>query len=78
MDRIECLKMQLLTAIESAMQDLESTDTRELGEAIDMLKDLAEASYYCTVTKAMKEKEEVIEPHLDDMNEKKYNIDSSN
>jgi len=28
-------------------------DTEELGEAIDMIKDLEEAIYYCTVTEAM-------------------------
>lgn len=33
--------------------DLESTDTKELGEAIDMIKDLAEAMYYCKATEAM-------------------------
>ena len=40
MDRIECMKLQLMSAIETAMQDLSTTDTKELGEAIDMLKDL--------------------------------------
>ena len=59
MDRIECMKLQLMSAIETAMQDLSTTDTKELGEAIDMLKDLEEAAYYCTITKAMnKNKEE--------------------
>jgi hypothetical protein len=37
---------------------LEATDTKELGEAIDMIKDLEEAMYYCTVTKAMTEQSE--------------------
>lgn len=32
---------------------IENVDTYELGEAIDMLKDLAEAMYYRTLTKAM-------------------------
>lgn len=40
------------------MGDLSSVDTKELGEAVDMIKDLSEAIYYCTVTKAMEEKEE--------------------
>ena len=31
-------------------------DTEELGEAIDMLKDLEEALYYCTIIEAMEEK----------------------
>ena len=37
-------------------ENLNTVDTRELGEAVDMIKDLAEAIYYCTVTKAMEEK----------------------
>ena len=30
---------------------IREVDTKELGEAIDMIKDLEEAIYYCTVTK---------------------------
>ena len=40
------------------MADLKSVDAHELGEAIDMIKDLAEAAYYCTITEAMKERKE--------------------
>ena len=40
------------------MADLKNTDTKELGEAVDMIKDLAEAIYYCTITEAMEKKEE--------------------
>jgi hypothetical protein len=37
------------------VEDLSSVDTEELGEAIDMVKDLSEAIYYCTITKSMEE-----------------------
>ena len=57
MDRIECMKLQLMSAIENAMQDLSTTDTKELGEAVDMIKDIEEAIYYCTITKAMEKQE---------------------
>ena len=43
--------------IESQMTNLDEVDTKELGEAIDMIKDLEEAMYYCTITKAMEQKE---------------------
>lgn len=36
---------------------LDQVDTKELGEAIDMIKDLAEAVYYCAITKAMEEQD---------------------
>lgn len=44
----------LTCAIETQLCDLGAADTKELGEAIDMIKDLEEAIYYCTVTEAMK------------------------
>jgi hypothetical protein len=37
---------------------MNEVDTKELGEAIDMIKDFSEAIYYCTITKAMEEGEE--------------------
>jgi hypothetical protein len=39
------------------MGDLSSVDTKELGEVIDMIKDLSEAIYYCSIIKAMEENE---------------------
>lgn len=51
------MKEQLMSEIQGQMHNLENVDTKELGEAIDMLKDLEEAVYYCTITKAMEEKE---------------------
>ncbi len=35
------------------MSNLEEVDTKERGEVIDMVKDLEEAIYYCTVVEAM-------------------------
>jgi hypothetical protein len=46
------------------MGNLQSVDAKELGEVIDMIKDLEEAIYYCTIVEAMegnKEKEKHIE-----------------
>ena len=66
-DRLENIKITLLNAIESEMCDLKSADCKELSEAIDMLKDIEEAMYYCTITKAMKNNDQDInyytEPH---------------
>lgn len=55
--RIEYIKENLMSAIENQLHDLAHTDAEELGAAVDMFKDLEEALYYCTITKAMKEKE---------------------
>lgn len=52
--RLEHMKETLMCAVEMQLCDLGNVDTKELGEAIDMIKDLEEAIYYCTVTEAMK------------------------
>lgn len=43
--------------MEYQLSNIQEADCHELGAAIDMIKDLAEASYYCTITDAMLEKE---------------------
>lgn len=54
-NRFEWIEETLLCAVESQLSDLENVDAGELGEVIDMIKDLEEANYYCTVVKAMEE-----------------------
>lgn len=60
MERLKSLKNTLMACVEGQMGNLQETDTHELGEAIDMIKDLEEAMYYCSIVKAMEkaEKEE--------------------
>lgn len=58
MERLKHIKEALMCCIENQMSHLDTVDTKELGEVVDMVKDLEEAIYYCTITKAMKEKEE--------------------
>lgn len=54
MDRLKQMKDKLIDAVEEQIsQCLSQTSTEELGEVIDMIKDLDEAIYYCTATKAM-------------------------
>lgn len=58
MKRLENMKETLMGCVMGQMNDLRNTDTKELGEAIDMIKDLSEAIYYCTITEAMQGKGE--------------------
>lgn len=59
MERMKRLKENLLNCVESQINGhLNEVDTKELGEAVDMIKDFSEAIYYCTITKAMEEGEE--------------------
>ena len=58
MKRLESMKESLINCVMGQMGDLRNVDTKELGEAIDMIKDLSEAMYYCTITEAMEGYEE--------------------
>lgn len=53
-ERLKHLKENLMCAIETQMCNLYEADCDELGEAIDMLKDLEEAMYFCAITEAMR------------------------
>lgn len=55
MERLKSMKESLMSCVQSQMGDLKNVDAKELGEAVDMIKDLAEAIYYCSITKAMEE-----------------------
>lgn len=50
---------QLICEVETQMEDLENVCAKELGEVIDMIKDLSEAIYYDVVTEAMLEVDEL-------------------
>ena len=50
---------QLICEVETQMEDLENVCTQELGEVIDMIKDLSKAIYYDVVTEAMLEVDEL-------------------
>ena len=52
--RIIAMIEKLADCIEPQFDNLEEVDCCELGEAVDILKDLEEALYYHTVTEAMK------------------------
>lgn len=54
--RLQEMKRQIACAVECELCDIANADTHELGEAIDMIKDLEEAIYYATITEAMNEK----------------------
>ena len=58
MEKLKTMKEQLIAAAQTQMGNLQNVDAKELGEVVDMIKDLEEAIYYCTITEAMHEKEE--------------------
>ena len=55
MEQLKSIKEQLVSCVQGQMGDLKQVNAKELGEVIDMIKDLAEAMYYCSVAEAMEE-----------------------
>ena len=63
-EKLKSIQECLASAAEAQVYDLENVDAQELGEVIDIIKDIEETIYYCTVTKAMKEGVENHEPEV--------------
>ena len=61
MEQLKNIEQCLIGSVQGQLGDLKKVDAKEMGEVIDMIKDLEEAMYYCAITEAMektKEKEE--------------------
>lgn len=56
-EKLKSIQECLASAAEAQIYDLENVDAQELGEVIDIIKDIEETIYYCTVTKAMEDSE---------------------
>lgn len=61
METLESIKTTLMNCAHSQMEHLDKVDAKELGEVIDMIKDIEEAMYYCTITEAMTQKGDTCE-----------------
>lgn len=58
MDALKNMKEALVHQVQAQINgNLEKVDAHELGEAVDMIKDFAQAIYYCTITEAMEKKD---------------------
>lgn len=58
MERYKSIRDQLIALVQGELSNAKEADAKELGEAIDMIKDMEEAMYYHSITKAMHEKDE--------------------
>lgn len=78
MKRLCEMKNCLINVAQSQMSNLQNCDAEELGEVIDMIKDIEQAIYYCTITKTMKEKSDDEEPqrmyYKESIRKKKRNV----
>ena len=57
-EALKSMKNQLMNCVQGQFGDLAKVDAKELGEAVDMIKDLAQAIYYCTITDSMQKVDE--------------------
>ena len=54
MEELKTMKQQFISAVQGELaKGINKVDAHEMGEVIDMIKDLSEAIYYCSVTDAM-------------------------
>lgn len=58
MERLKHMEEVLMGCVQAQLSHLDTVDTEELGQAIDMIKDFEQAKYYCSIVKAMEEAEE--------------------
>ena len=58
-EALKTMKEQIMNCVQGQLGDIAKVNTHELGEAIDMIKDLAEAIYYCTITDSMETNDEL-------------------
>lgn len=57
-EALKTMKEQLISCVQGQLGNISKVNAHELGEAIDMIKDLAEAIYYCTITDSMEKSDE--------------------
>lgn len=71
MEKLKKLKENLMDGVSSQVsRGLQNVNREELGDALDMIKDIEEIIYYCSITKAMEEKEkenEYMQKHYSSM-----------
>lgn len=53
MEQLKHMKESLICCAQSQMSHLDQVDAEELGEVVEMIKNIEEAIYYCTITEAM-------------------------
>lgn len=67
-EEMKTMKTQLMSCVQGQMGDLKNTDAKELGQAVDMIKDLSEAIYYCTITESMEKAEKQEKETINNVN----------
>lgn len=65
MEKLKCIKHKLVDAVyDELSKDIHCINTTELGEVIDMIKDISKAIYYCSIVEEKEEPKDK-EKHMD-------------
>jgi hypothetical protein len=67
MKDLKNIKSKLVEQVVAQLDNLDQVNTQELGEAIDMIKDISEAIYYCSIVKSMNTNNSIIEEETEDL-----------
>lgn len=67
-EALKMMKDQLMSCVQSQLGDISKVNAHELGEAVDMIKDLSEAIYYCTITDSMEKADEKEKASVNNIN----------
>ena len=59
MEQLRNIEQCLIGSVQGQMGDLKKVNAKEMGEVIDMIKDLEEAMYYCSIIEAMDKTKEM-------------------
>ena len=57
MDQLKSMKELLTAQVNAQLANIKEADAHELGAAVDMIKDISETMYYCSVVEAMEKAE---------------------
>lgn len=67
-EALKMMKDQLMGCVQGQISDLSRVDAKQLGQAVDMIKDLSQAIYYCTITDSMEKAEQKEQAPVNNIN----------
>ena len=68
MEQLRNIEQCLISTVQTQLGDLKHVNAKEMGEVIDMIKDLEEAMDYCSIIEAMEKTSEDKEKQQGEMN----------
>lgn len=68
LEQMKTLRTQLLGCVQGQMGNLKDVDTKQLGQAVDMIKDFSQAIYYNTITESMEKAEKKEQQTVNNIN----------